>query len=363
MNWVAAILTISVLIWVHELGHYLLAKWNGVRVLEFAIGFGPKLWSKKIGDTIYSVRLFLFLGGFNRMAGMEPDEPDAPASGDDTDDARPRAVSERVPQHEKFNAKAVGQRSAIIVAGPIANLLLAVLLFALVFGPVGIQRPSDEPVIGAVMPGRPAAVAGLQPGDRILTVEGQAIADWAALVRVVQRRLDMPTRIAYQRGDRRGEVRVVPAARDDQPAAGMIGIQPALRRVQLAPADALAAGVRQTVDMAGSWFQSIGLMLRRQAPADLVGPIGIVQVVSEASASGAAYLLYLAGALSVTLAIINLLPFPALDGGRLVFLLFERLRGRPVDPARENFIHFVGFALLILLAVFISLRDIQRIAS
>ncbi len=348
MNLIISILVLGVLIMVHELGHFLAAKANGVKVHEFAIGFGPKLWSTKRGETEYSLRLFAFLGGFNRMAGMESDQ----GQDDGADKGR------------GFNDKSVGQRAAIIAAGPLSNYLLAVVLFALVFGAVGLVKPVDnQPIIGRVLSGKPAAEAGLAAGDRVVSIDGVPIPTWEALVSNIQSRLGKPAVLVIARGALRVVFGLGPPPNDADPRLGMIGVDFRRHLVRMGPVESLQAAVRQTVGMTTLWFTSIGQMISREAPADVVGPVGIIKLVEQASAVGPATLLSLAGALSVTLGIINLLPFPALDGGRLVFLAVEKVRGRPVDPNRENFIHFIGFALLMLLALFISLKDIQRLAA
>lgn len=348
MNLVTSVLVLGVLIMVHELGHFLAAKANGVKVHEFAVGFGPKLWSTKRGETEYSVRLFVFLGGFNRMAGLESDQGEEEASD----------------QGRKFSDKTIWQRAAIIAAGPFSNYLLAVVLFALVFGPVGLVRPVDnQPIIGRIIPGKPAAEAGLVSGDRVVSIDGNLIPTWEALVGNIQSRLGKTTSLVVERDGRSLEFRVIPTPNDADPRVGMIGVDVRRHLVRLGPIESLQAAVRQTAAMTTLWFTSISQMITGHAPADVVGPVGIIKLVEQASAVGMATLLSLAGALSVTLGIINLLPFPALDGGRLVFLAVEKLRGRPVDPNRENFIHFIGFALLMLLALFISLKDIQRLSA
>ncbi len=349
MNLVFAVLVLGILIMFHELGHFLAAKAVGVRVYEFAIGFGPKLFSWRRGETDYSVRLLLLLGGFTRMAGMEPGEE---GSHDPLDEGR------------KFNRKSVGQRSLVILAGPLLNYVIAMLLFFLVFAAVGLhERVGDQAVVWRVQPGQPAALAGIEPGDRVLSVNGESVPDWDTMVGLVQGSLGKPLEIAVQRDGRTLNFRVTPAPNRLDPRLGMIGIEAQLRVVRFSVPEAAKMAISQTVVMSGAWFSSIALMIQRKVSADLVGPVGIVRMVAQATAVGPAQLLSLAGALSVTLGIINLLPFPALDGGRLVFLLIERLRGRPLDPIRENFIHFIGFALLMLLALLITFHDIQRLVA
>lgn len=345
MNLALSILVLGFLIMVHELGHFLVAKAAGVKVHEFGIGFGPKIWSTTRGETEYSLRLFIFLGGFNRMAGMEG------CSDDNEADAGRR-----------FNDKSVGQRAAIIAAGPLSNYLLAVIIFGAVFGGIGVVMPiDDQPIIGRVLPGKPAAEAGLAADDRIMSIDGSPVGSWGDLVNGVQTRLGKPTVMVVERDDRRFEVRLVPSPSDSDPRLGMIGVDSRRHLVRMGPVDASVAAVKQTAFLTAHWFRSVSQVISREAPADVAGPIGIIKLVKEASAVGPPTLLYLAGFLSITLGIMNLLPFPALDGSRLAFLAVEKVRGRPIDPNRENFIHFIGFAILMVLAILITMKDIERL--
>lgn len=357
MNLVIALLVLGAIIFIHELGHFLVAKWNRVRVDEFAVGFGPKLWSTRHGETEYSVRLFVPLGGFNRIAGMD-------AQADDGDADAGRGEHSLADRDRLFNFKSIGQRSAIIAAGPAANFILAVALFFTVYGIVGIPRPvDDQPIIGGVLAGKPAAAAGLQAGDRVLSIDGQAIKTWMDMKKAIEKRLNQPTQILIERGGTQQTLTVTPAPHEQDPRVGMIGIDFRREVARLGPVEALTLSVKQTFGMIGLWFSSLFMIAQQHAPADVVGPVGIVNMISDASAVGLNSLLMLAGAISVTVGIINLLPLPALDGGRLVFLLVERLRGRPVDPARENLVHLVGFALLMLLGLLVTFKDIQRLLA
>lgn len=351
---ITAILVFGGLIFFHELGHFLAARRNGIVVHEFAIGLGPKIASWKRGETLYTLRLFAFFGGFVRMAGMDPSE-DEPAEGEE-------AAFPPVPDAGKFRFKTAGQRAAVLAAGPFANVLLAVVVFALVFGPIGMSiAQSDEPVIGQTMPNMPAAVAGLQAGDRIVAVEGTEVSTWSEMTALIRERLGEQTRLLVARDGRELIVDVIPAPHSENPSVGMIGIGPETVKLHLPWYDAIWTAVRHVGRMVVALLGAFGNLFVGKGVGDVAGPIGIVGMMQQAQAMGLERVLELAGALSVTLAIFNLLPLPALDGGRLLFIGIERLRGRPVDPQRENFIHFIGFALLLLLSVVIAFRDIQRL--
>lgn len=348
---VTAILVFGVLIFVHELGHYLFARRHGILVHEFAIGLGPKIASWRRGETLYTVRLFAVFGGFVRMAGMDPSE-----------DELPEAQENPVPDHRKFRLKSPGQRAAVLAAGPFANLLLAVVVFALVFGPIGMTYAlSNEPVIGRIVSGMPAAAAGLMRGDRILAVDGIEVSTWEEMTALIRERLGQDTRLVVERAGQQLLIDVVPAPHDSLPGAGMIGISQEAISLHLPWYEAIWASVRHVVRMVVALLGAFGNMFVGKGVGEVAGPVGIVNMVRQAQAIGIESVLELTGALSVTLAIFNLLPLPALDGGRLLFIAIERLRGRPVDTQRENFIHFIGFALLLLLSVVIAFRDIQRL--
>ncbi|MCL4424174.1 MAG: RIP metalloprotease RseP [Firmicutes bacterium] len=337
MTIAVSILVFGLLIFIHEFGHFLVAKRVGIKVQEFALGMGPKLVGYQRGETLYSLRLFP-IGGFVRMAGMEAH---------DQEDER------------GFNKKSVWQRMAVIFAGPLMNLVLAAILFASIFAFIGL--PVYEPVIGEVIPGHPAAEAGVLPGDKILAINGEAVGDWGRLVNLIQKRPGEPLVLEVQRGNQRLQLRLVAESKtgEDGQTRGFIGIGPVIRRQD--PLEAMKNGFWQTIGIILFWFKALGLMLTKKMAVDFAGPIGITQMIGEATRTGLTNLLSLAGALSANLGLINLLPIPALDGSRLMFLLVEVVRGKRLDPARENFIHFLGFALLIFLAIFIAYQDILRL--
>lgn len=334
-------LLLGVLIFIHELGHFLAAKAVGIKVHEFSMGlFGPKLYGFRRGETDYTLRLFVFLGGFVRMAGMNPEEPDY-------NDER------------GFNRKPVWQRMLVIGAGPFMNFVLALLMFTFIAGALGLPvRGDPAPVIGDVETTGVAVKAGIEPGDRVVSINGQPIASWEQMVARIHGSLGVPLKIELERAGRRWTVEVTPGPNPLDAKKGAIGIMPRYIVERLGLSDSLKYGAIQTVGVTAMWFKSIGGMIRREVPADVVGPVGIARMVGQAARVGAAQVLFLGALLSVTLGIINLLPLPALDGGRLVFLGFEGVRGKPVDPAKENFVHFIGFAILILLALIITYRDI-----
>ncbi|GAF26786.1 predicted membrane-associated Zn-dependent proteases 1 [Moorella thermoacetica Y72] len=336
MTIILALVIFSILVIVHEGGHYLAAKRAGIKVEEFAIGMGPALWQVKKGETIYSLRAFP-LGGFNRMAGME---------GPDLDDPR------------GFNRQPVLARMGVIGAGSGMNFLLALFLFILVFMVLGI--PADINIIGRVEPGMPAALAGLQPGDKILQVNDTPVNTWRDMVDLIYKHPEEKITLVIERDGRQQQINLT-TARDPQTGVGLIGIGPTWERQGFWRS--IVLGTRQAIEITRLIILSLVEMLTGKVAAEVVGPVGIVQLVGQAAAFGLANVLNFMAVLSLDLGIINLLPVPALDGSRLVFLGLEAVRGRPINPEKENFIHLIGFAILMGLLILITYKDLIRIFS
>lgn len=334
LTFVAFVVVFGGLVFIHELGHFTVAKLSGVRVHEFAMGMGPKLVSLTRGETAYSLRLFP-IGGFVRMAGEEPGDEDDPRG---------------------FDKRPVGARMAILAAGPLMNFALSVILFILVFMLMGV--PSQSTVIGDVLPGQPAELAGVEAGDRILAIDGQIVSEWSEVVSRINAAPNRKLVFSIQRNSETKLIEITPGL-DAEGKRGIVGIAGSLERFALL--QSIRLGFEQTVSvtkmMIGGLWQAIA---QRSAP-DVAGPVGIISLVGEVAKVGIANLLWLAAFLSINLGFLNLLPFPALDGGRLLFAFIEVVRGRPVDPKKEGFIHFVGFVILLLLIGVVTYKDILRL--
>lgn len=338
---VASVLVFGLLVLAHEFGHFIAAKWAGIGVREFAIGFGPRLGGWTRGGTVYSLRL-LPIGGYTIMVGSEPDEPETP---------------------DAYKVKTVAQRSLVIATGPLMNFALTFVIFALMFATFGV--PSDikaeSTVIGQVLPGYPADKAGLEPGDTLLSVDGRELADWTQFDQAIAGSLGREVSLVYRHGEETRSVVVVPTTDPNQPSEGIIGVTPLLvyRRVGLG--QAVVEGLVETWRVLAAWVTTLVDALFRRVPLDLAGPVMTVRFIGSTAKSGPANLMYLAGFLSLNIGLFNLLPFPALDGGRLVFLTYEGVTRRKPDPRRESLVHFIGFAALILLMILITYRDIIRL--
>ncbi|MBR3215114.1 MAG: RIP metalloprotease RseP, partial [Exiguobacterium sp.] len=236
------------------------------------------------------------------------------------------------------------------------NFVLAFILLII----VGLVQgtPTNDGQIGTVQPGSAADEAGLMSGDEIVSIEGEPITDWLDLRSALEDRADTPTEVTYVRDGEEATVTLTPqAVEQNGETVGILGVTNALER---SPVKAVTTAAETTWTMSTLIFSAVGDLVTGQVGVDqLAGPVGIVRMTDEVAASGLIMLLNWTALLSVNLAIFNLLPLPALDGGRLIFLLFEAVRGRPIDPKKEGFVHFIGFALLMILMLIVTWNDIQ----
>jgi regulator of sigma E protease len=353
----AAAILVLVVIFVHELGHFLVGKLCDVEVRVFSMGFGPTLFARQVGETVYRIAM-IPLGGYVRMAGYEEeggDPEDIPA-----DPSR------------GFTAKSLWQRAAIIVAGPAVNLLFAVLVLfgcALAYG-VGVA--SDKPTIDGVATGRPAEQVGLRHGDTVVAIDGKTIANWdemvAAIVASNGRVLHMD--IADEKGERRN-VDVTPKLADQRDPFGealapvwQIGVSRGVDLVPIGPAGAMLTALDRT--WRDSWMivqTFVRLVEGRVSASDLGGPILVVAEASRHAQSGLQPLLLFMALISVNLGVVNLLPIPVLDGGHLAFMGFEAVRGRPLSLRVREYALGFGMVLIGTLMLFVVFHDLVRIVG
>lgn len=346
MTALAIVFVFGLLVMVHELGHFLVAKWAGIRVLEFSFGFGPKLVGYKGRETFYAIRL-IPLGGFVRLYGMDP-EPDE----------RGQAIIGSPNDPYSYMNKPVWKRMAVIAAGPIMNFILAVVLFVAVFAYLGI--PAEGKAIGSLAEGKPAVTAGLKAGDRIIAVDNTPTPDWDTLTQAIHSK---PNQELVLTVERQGQTRTVTLTteKDAQTGYGMIGIGPEIVYERVPILQTLRFGFNRTIEFTKFIVVTLAQMITRQIPADVGGPVAIAKAIGEGAQAGFSNLLGLTGVLSIQLGLLNLFPIPALDGSRLVFLAIEGLRRKPLNPEKENLIHLVGFVLLLALMIAITYRDILNL--
>ncbi len=328
---IASVLIFGLLILVHELGHYFVARLTGIRVLELAIGFGPKIFGWTKNNTDYSLRIFP-LGGFCRMLGENPEEANEPDS---------------------FPQKPIISRAAVLVSGAGMNLILAVVVFFIIFFFLIGVPVTNSGMIGQVIEEMPAVSAGLQKGDIITSIDGQPVGDWEDILVLISSKPATQIELLVERDNLEFPV-LLQTEMDPETGRGMIGITPPVLKYRFFDSFTLS------FQRFGMIISSIFQVITGRAPLDVAGPVGIIFVIGEVAQTGMVNLLLLTALISISLGIMNLLPIPALDGGRLFFLIIEGLRGKRIDPEKEGFIHFVGFAILILLILFVTYQDLIR---
>ena len=346
----AAVVVLGFLIVIHEFGHFIVAKRSGVGVLKFSIGFGPRLFGRTVNGTEYIVSA-IPLGGYVKMAGEDPDAAEA--------------VDPRI----SFSHQNVWKRVAIVVAGPIFNLLFAFVAFSLVLAIYGERVPSDLAKVGGVMPGMAAARAGLQQGDIVTAVAGTPIASWDELSKAIRSSGGQPVAVALQRGDQSLTVTVTPESQPDKNIFGevvgqayVIGIERGFDEVQIGPLAAIGAGAKQTVFWIQTLLMSVVKIVQGKIPAqDIGGPLLISQAAAQQAKAGLESLLSFMAVISINLGILNLLPIPILDGGHLLFFLVEGVMRRPLEMRHREIMQQVGLVILIGLMAFAFYNDILRV--
>jgi len=335
----AAIFVFGLLVLVHELGHFVTAKLTGMRVREFAIGFGPQIGSVQKGETIYSLRV-VPLGGYNDIAGMDPEDTEAGDHG--------------------FSTKSVPARMLVILAGSFMNVILPLVLFFGIFFFSGVHTPNPEPVLGKVLPGKPAAVAGLQQGDRVISIDGKPVATWKDFVSTVAA-ADGQTELSVtvERDGQTLTTGITPSY-DPTTKRSLVGVMndslvthPGLVESWNLALDSTWHVIRMMVD----GLYRIVLELSGE---NLAGPVGIAQMAGEAAEMGLVPLLNFAALLSLNLAVINMFPLPGLDGGHFLGLCFEAVRGRALSPKSLQIAQGVGVALILLLMIYVTRNDVIR---
>lgn len=330
MTVIYAILIFCVLIFVHEFGHFAAAKACGIKVNEFAIGMGPAFFKKQKGETQYSLRIFP-IGGFCAMEGEDEDSEDERA----------------------FNNKPAWQRAIVLAAGAFMNLVTAVVLMII----IACWSGQATTVIDKVLDDSPAYEAGIQAGDEITAVDGKKTDSWNDILTAIGGKKDGAVEITLLRDG--SELSITAAAEyDEESGRAKIGIKPEIRHNVIA---GFGTGVKNTGRMTVMMYDTIRQLITGDVSVkELSGPVGIVYAVNDTAKAGVIYVVYLSALLSLNLAIMNMLPLPALDGGRLLFLLIRKITGKRVTDEMEGRIHFIGIVLLMLLMVFVTWNDIVK---
>ncbi|WP_077621935.1 RIP metalloprotease RseP [Sediminibacillus massiliensis] len=412
---IAFILMFGLLVFVHEFGHFIFAKRAGMLVREFAIGFGPKVFSHKKSETLYTIRL-LPLGGYVRVAGEDPEiielkpgqhiglefnetgsvskiivnnkskHPKARVievehvdldhklviEGYEIDEQEklifkvdPKAdfvmdetETQIAPYDRQFASKTLPQRAMQLFAGPMMNFILAIVIFLLLGLLQGV--PADQAIIGDIQSESPASQAGLQEGDKVIQIEDSSISTWEELKRIVQEHPEEEISMIVERDNQEIEMDVTPRSHIAQDTEiGQIG---AAVKLEKSIMKAVPYSISETYEWTKAILVNLSKLVTGQFSIDMLsGPVGIYDATDQVVQTGMMNLLMWTSLLSINLGIINLLPLPALDGGRLLFVAIEAVRGKPIDPQKEGIVHFVGFALLMLLMLVVTWNDIQRL--
>ena len=328
---IVAIIVFGLVVFVHELGHFGVAKAVGIKVHEFALGMGPKLLGFGKRETQYTLRA-LPIGGFVRMEGEDEVSNDVGS----------------------FSNKSIPARIAVVFAGPLMNFIFALFIFTMLFYSIG--TPSTT--LREVIPGTPAEAAGVQSGDRVLSINGEEMKDWTQVVQTIGKSQDTPLEFTIER-DKAVLTKTITPIVDSETNQIMVGIIPQVKKSLSVAVKSSFTNMVYVVREIGDFLRR--LVFRQVQSGEVAGPIGIISMVGQATRAGWENVLFLAGLISINLGLMNLLPIPALDGSRILFLIFEFLRGKPVNPDREGMIHIVGFALLITLMLFVTYQDIVRL--
>ena len=356
---------LTIVVFFHELGHFAVARWAGVKVLTFSLGFGPELFGfNDRHGTRWKVSA-IPLGGYVKFFGDESEAstPSADAIKSMTDEER--KVS--------FHGKKVGPRAAIVAAGPIANFLLAIVIFAALFTFFG--KPNQSARVDSVQEKSAAAAAGFKSGDVVTAIDGSVIENFTDMQRIVSTKAGQALSFSVKRDDKIVTLNATPELREIKDTfgnvhkVGVLGITRATTpgdatNEKVNPATAVWLGVKETWFVAKSTILYLGDVFTRRASADQVGgPIRIAQISGQVATLGLSPLIHLAAFLSVSIGLLNLFPVPLLDGGHLLFYAIEAVRGRPLSERSQEMGFRVGLALVLMLMVFATYNDILHLAG
>ncbi|WHH58973.1 RIP metalloprotease RseP [Petroclostridium sp. X23] len=332
---ISAIIVFALLIFFHELGHFTVAKLVGIKVHEFAIGMGPQLLKHKKGDTMYSIRA-LPIGGYVMMEGEVESSTDEKA----------------------FSNKPLWARIAVVAAGAIMNFFLGFIIFVVM---LSYEPEIPQAVIGKLIPNKPAQGVGLQEGDRIIRLNNYKVHIQEDVRYFLDKNRDNPIDVTVLRDNQKMTFTLVPEL-EEKYQSYIMGYEALTVSKNIVNITQYA--YYRTVFLTKVIFASLGDLVTGKAGMNQVsGPVGIVQGIGTAAKEGLRNLAFLAALISINLGIFNLLPIPALDGSKIMFLLIEGVRKKPISPEKEGMVHFVGFAMLILLLVFVTFNDIVRMVG
>lgn len=344
ITFISTIIALGAIIFVHELGHFLFAKSRGVLIEKFSIGFPPTLLKKKIGETVYAIGAIPF-GGYVKMSGENPLDDDEPISDRD------------------FKAKSIGARASILSAGSIMNLIFGIALFWIVLAFHGTGEITKEPKVGSVVINSPADSAGMMKGDEILFIDTLRISSWEEMAKVIHSLPGKSTQITIKRNDSTFVVTITPVSTEVETDSGkreigLIGIQPEVFFTPQGIFRALPGSFVLFFDILQAMAIFIGKIFSGDVHrGDIGGPVMIAKMAGTSAQAGWAAFLFFMAALSINLGVLNLFPFPVLDGGQIVYLIIEAFRKKPIPKKMKLVIQQIGFLLILLLMIYVTISD------
>jgi regulator of sigma E protease len=357
------VLVLSLLVFVHEMGHYLVGRWSGIRVTAFSIGFGPELVGFTDGHGTRWKLSLVPLGGYVKFFGDEDG-----SSRSDAENLSQLSAAERA---QTLAGAALWKRAATVAAGPIANFILAIAIFAVLFSVYG--RMISDPVVAEVRPDSAAAEAGVLPGDRLVALDGSTIRTFDDVRRYVSIRPETPIVVTVERNGQPIDLPMVPKRSEitdqfgNKVEMGLIGIvtneqSGNFRHVSYSPVEAVGQGFVETGHIITGTFRYIGNLVTGRMKADqLGGPVRVAQASGQMATLGLSAVIQLAAVLSVSIGLLNLMPVPVLDGGHLVFYAIEAIRGKPLGAGAQEVAFRIGLAMVLSLMVFATWNDISNL--
>ncbi len=351
------LLILTVLVLIHEAGHFFVAKRLGIKVEEFGVGLPPRAFGIKRGETLYSIN-WLPIGGFVKLYGE-----------DDAGGGSVKIKSEKQPKGDigrAFYARPVWQRAVVVVAGVAMNFLLSVVIITYFFGIAGVQTPGDKVIITQIVKNSPAEMAGLKTQDVVESINGTRITDPSQIVTITRKHLGEKINLTVERGKTLQNIEITPRKAypsDEGPMGVAISPIAVITKYPLwkAPFVGLVEALKYSwLIVAGLFGVVLQLLTHAQIPKGVAGPIGIAQLTGQFIAVGPMAVLSFVSLLSLNLAILNVLPIPALDGGRLFFILIEGVVGKKVSHSFESKAHAIGMVVLLALIALITLSDLIR---
>ena len=344
---IAFIFVFSILIFFHEFGHFIAAKLSGVRVYKFSFGFGPRILGFTKNQTEYLICL-IPLGGYVKMAGEMGQE----------DIKKTSETSEEVPEEQRFDKKSLGIRSLIVALGPFMNIATAVVIFSLIFFLNGIPVVTNS--VSTVIENGPAERAGIFSGDKIIAINSIKMEDPNRIADIINKSSGEELQITLDRGGENIDIFVIPKY-DDNYKKSLIGITFEVSVEKINIFSAFSKGLITTGNIIKLIFSNTMEMITGKVPLEIAGPLGIARMTGEAAKLGFVNLLYFTAILSIFIGLFNLLPIPILDGGHIIILAIEKLRGKPLEAEKISFMYFIGILLMIIIFIIATYKDILRV--